>query len=132
MVLRARWKSGPATETKDGAHVSVTEYRLKRRNDWLGVARSAMSLRRHWPGLEGAVGLWLWSDASFARVGSVSVWQASHNLRTFVGWEPHVQITRHYRTRGTLRSTDWRTTHFEPSETWLRALDWIKKPPTAP
>ncbi|MEU6269191.1 DUF3291 domain-containing protein [Saccharopolyspora shandongensis] len=102
------WRPGP--EPGGAAVVSVTEFAPHRPWTMIGVSLAGVALRRSWPDLEGAVGMWLWTVPGLRRPrsGSVSVWRDEEALRRFVGRPDHVRIMRAYRDRGALRSTMWR------------------------
>ncbi|KAA5835944.1 hypothetical protein F1721_06205 [Saccharopolyspora hirsuta] len=112
----ARWKPGAAATSGDPVIVSVTEFTPHRPWTAVGVAARGMALRKTWPGLEGALGMWLWlaPDPRCPRSGAVSVWRTEADLRRFVGRRDHVRIMRAYRDRGTLRAKTWQEQHFNP------------------
>lgn len=118
--LRSPWQAGPAAAAGP-VLVSVTDFTCAHALDLPSVFRAGMALRRSWPDLEGAVGLWLWSRPRQRRCGSVSVWTDEAALRRFVGWPPHVAIMRRFRDRGTIRAHAWRADAFDPVEVWARA-----------
>ncbi|PCG86728.1 hypothetical protein CIB93_07175 [Streptomyces sp. WZ.A104] len=119
------WKPGPAGEPASGgsadgeAVVSVTEFTPHRPWTAPGVTVAGIALRQVWQDLEGAVGLWLWADPHLLRPrsGSVSVWRAERDLYAFVARKDHGRIMRSYRDRGSMRSTTWRTEHFDRDAT---------------
>ncbi|MES9541103.1 MULTISPECIES: hypothetical protein [unclassified Actinomadura] len=119
-LLRTAWRAGPVRATGP-VLVSVTDFTCARPLDLARAFRAGMALRRSWPELEGAVGLWLWTDLRRRRCGSVSVWTDEAALRGFVAWPPHVAVMRGFRRRGTIRAGTWQTEAFEPAETWARA-----------
>ncbi len=101
--------------------ISVTDFTLSSARDLPGAYAVAMRLRRAWPDLEGAVGLWLWAKPLQKRSGSVSVWLCEEDLMAFVRWPVHVAIMRKYRGRGTLTSASWQVERFLASEVWKDA-----------
>ncbi|MFI6856727.1 hypothetical protein [Streptomyces sp. NPDC050416] len=128
-MLRGRWCRGPAGERlgdraaatgvdSGGAGsggsergrpsgpliVSVTDFTSDAYRDLPGIARRGFALRRRWPQLAGAVGMWLWTMPSARRCGSVSVWAGRRALAEFVRLPEHVAIMNQYRRRGTIRS----------------------------
>ncbi|MBB5782683.1 hypothetical protein [Nonomuraea jabiensis] len=123
-MLRSRWTPGPAAGATGSVLVSVTDFRISRLRDLPGVYRAGLTLRRAWPGLPGAVGMWLWTEPLEGRCGSVSIWQDEQALRTFVAWPDHVAIVRRYRGRGELRSTTWTTTQPDPN-IWAEARSYL-------
>ncbi|WUH96653.1 hypothetical protein OHR68_24140 [Spirillospora sp. NBC_00431] len=118
--MRSPWREGPASATGP-VLVSVTDFTCANPLHMPAVFRAGMALREGWPGLEGAVGLWLWSYPLSRRCGSVSVWEDEAALKRFVAWPPHVAIMRRFRHRGTIRAHTWEADRFEPRETWGRA-----------
>ncbi|WP_433478111.1 hypothetical protein ACQPZP_14390 [Spirillospora sp. CA-142024] len=118
--MRSPWRAGPAAG--DGpVLVSVTDFTCANPLDLPKVFRAGMDLRRAWPDLEGAVGVWLWARPLRRRCGSVSVWTDEAALKRFVGWPPHVAIMRRFRNRGTIHAHTWEADRFDPAETWARA-----------
>lgn len=101
--------------------VSMTDFRIDRRIDLLGVHRAARRLAAEWPDLEGAYGMWLWARPLAGRCGAVAVWRDEAALQAFVAWPPHVAIMREYRGRGVVTSTTWEASAFSPAATWARA-----------
>ncbi|MBE1535024.1 hypothetical protein [Actinomadura algeriensis] len=118
--MRTRWLAGPAPASGP-VLVSVTGFTCARARDLPGVFRAGTTLRRSWPELPGAVGLWLWSVPLERRCGSVSVWTDGAALRGFVRLPAHVAIMRRYRGRGEIRTASWETDAFDPAATWARA-----------
>jgi hypothetical protein len=120
-ILRSGWRSGPAFNEGGSVLVSVTDFRAERARDLPGIALAGYRLRRVWPQLDGAVGLWLWTSALELRTGSVSVWTDERALRAFVKLPAHVEIMRHYRQRGTLRAKTWQAEQADLREVWRKA-----------
>jgi hypothetical protein len=114
------WRPGPAGG-RGPVLVSVTDFTCAHASDLPKVYRAGLALRRAWPGLEGAVGLWLWTKPLQLRSGSVSVWESAEDLHRFVAWPPHVAIMRRFRDRGAIRADTWTADGFDPAETWTRA-----------
>lgn len=85
------------------------------------IFRDGLRLRREWPELGGAVGMWLWAEPRQLRCGSVSVWEGEEALRRFVALPLHVGIMRRYRSRGRMVSSTWVTERFDAGEVWRRA-----------
>ncbi|MEV3920401.1 hypothetical protein [Actinomadura coerulea] len=119
-LLRTRWRAGSVRATGP-VLVSVTDFTCAHALDLPRAFHAGMALRRSWPDLEGAVGLWLWTDLRRRRCGSVSVWTGDAALRGFVAWPPHVAIMRRFRRRGTIRADTWWADAFDPAGTWARA-----------
>ncbi|WP_344862724.1 hypothetical protein [Planomonospora alba] len=101
--------------------VAVTAFRADRARDLPGIHRSGLALRRAWPRLDGAVGMWLWTEPLERRCGSVSVWRSEQDLRRFVAWPEHVAVVRRYRGRGRLTSTAWTAEGCDLRAVWARA-----------
>ncbi|MFI0368235.1 hypothetical protein ACH35V_10160 [Actinomadura sp. 1N219] len=120
MALRTRWRDG-SSSAKGSVVVSVTDFTCANPLDMPAIFRAGMTLRRSWPDLSGAIGLWLWTIPLRRRCGSISIWQDETALNHFVAWPPHVAIMRRFRHRGTIRAHTWESDRFDPAETWLRA-----------
>ncbi|MEU6786515.1 hypothetical protein ABZ912_45595 [Nonomuraea angiospora] len=123
-MLRSRWTPGPEAGATGSVLVSVTDFKIGRLLDLPGVYHAGLTLRRAWPDLPGAVGMWLWTEPLAGRCGSVSIWQDEQALRKFVAWPDHVAIVRRYRGRGELRSTTWETTQPDRG-VWAQALSYL-------
>ncbi|MEU1786885.1 hypothetical protein ABZ553_13625 [Streptomyces sparsogenes] len=120
-MLRSGWRPGPESATDGSVLVSVTDFTFTRRRDLPGIARAAAGLRRAWPTLDGAVGLWLWTAPLARRCGAVSVWTGEEALHGFVGLPEHVAIMRKYRGRGTAEATTWVAPRFDGPDIWREA-----------
>jgi hypothetical protein len=123
-MLRTRWAPGPAAGTAGPVLISVTDFHASRPRDLPGIYRAGLTLRRAWPHLAGAVGMWLWTEPLQGRCGSVSIWQDEHALHRFVAWPDHVTIMRRYRGRGELRSTTWTAAQPGPA-IWAQARSYL-------
>jgi heme-degrading monooxygenase HmoA len=122
LTMRTPWQQGTAAG-EGPVLVSFTNFTPHRRRDWPGIARSGRRLRRSWPQMKGAVGMWMWADATLRRGGgSVSVWESEEDLMAFVRWAPHLEIMRHYRQRGSIMAVSWQAERFDPKEIWRRSL----------
>jgi hypothetical protein len=119
-MLRTRWLPGPAA-AGGPALISVTDFRADRRRDLPGIYRAGLRLRRDWPQLPGALGMWLWTTPGQGRCGSVSVWRDETAMYQFVARPDHVRIMRTYRTHGTVRATTWTDPQPDPDAIWSRA-----------
>ncbi|MDF2704616.1 hypothetical protein AB0C18_37435 [Nonomuraea muscovyensis] len=120
-MLRSSWASGPAAGVDGPVLVTVTAFQADRARDLPGIYRSGLALRRAWPQLDGAVGMWLWTQPLERRCGSVSIWQGEQALKRFVAWPEHVAVVRRYRGRGRLTSTTWTAAACEPAAIWAEA-----------
>ncbi|MGW0806783.1 hypothetical protein [Nonomuraea sp. NPDC002799] len=103
----------------------MTAFRAGTGRDLPGIFRSGSTLRRAWPRLDGAVGMWLWARPLERRCGSVSVWRDEEALHRFVAWPEHVAIVRRYRGRGQLTSTTWQAARCEPAAIWAEARPYL-------
>jgi hypothetical protein len=116
----ALWKQGPAA-LSGPVLVSITDFELHRVRDMPRVYVEGARLRRAWPSIGGALGMWLWMKPLRKRAGSVSVWSSEEDLRRFVRWPRHVAVMRRYRDAGELSSTSWAETGFDAPAVWARA-----------
>jgi hypothetical protein len=114
----AQWTDGPFTAEDGPVLVSVTDFHIARGRDLPVVWTEGLRLRRAWPTMTGAIGLWLWAKPLRKRSGSVSVWRSEDDLRRFVRWPRHVAIMRRYREAGELTSWTWLAEHFDAAEIW--------------
>ncbi|MFC7529767.1 hypothetical protein [Actinoplanes sp. GCM10030250] len=119
-MLRTRWIPGPAV-TGGPVLISVTDFRADRRRDLPRIYQAGLQLRRDWPLLEGAVGMWLWTAPGQGRCGSVSVWSGETAMYQFVARPDHVRIMRRYRDRGNVRATTWTDPQPDRDAIWSRA-----------
>ena len=117
----ASWTEGPADANGRAVLVSVTDFQVVRAPDVARAWLQGLRLRRAWPSLPGAIGLWLWAKPLSKRSGSVSVWRSEEDLRRFVRLPRHVEIMRRYRGAGELTATAWWTEGFDASEIWMAA-----------
>jgi hypothetical protein len=124
-VLKTPWMAGPRTAIGLPVLVSVTCFEAERRRDLAGVYLAGWRLRRAWPDLPGAVGVWLWSRPLAAEAGSVSVWVSRAALRAFVALPEHMRIMHRYRRRGRVRSTTWTAPWSSPEQVWTQASRWL-------
>ncbi|GKQ37956.1 hypothetical protein [Streptomyces sp. A012304] len=142
-MLRSRWCPGPAgdslgeraaTHGPDGDTragrggplvVSVTDFTSDAYRDLPGIARRGLALRRHWPQLDGAVGMWLWAAPLARRCGSVSVWTGRRALAAFIRLPEHVAIMDEYRERGTIRSVVLEYDGLDPARLRRDAQAWL-------
>jgi heme-degrading monooxygenase HmoA len=121
LLLRTPWQRGAAAG-EGPVLISFTNFTPHRRADWPGIARAGLRLRRSWPQMKGAVGMWMWADATLSRGGgSVSIWESEEALMAFVRWAPHVEIMRRYRERGAIEAVSWEAERFDRAEVWREA-----------
>jgi hypothetical protein len=116
----ALWAEGP-TGAAGSVLVSVTDFEVTDVRDRLGAWAQGFRLRRAWPSMAGAIGLWLWVKPLRKRSGSVSIWRSEDDLRRFVGWSRHVAIMNRYRGAGELTSTMWWAERFDARQIWAAA-----------
>ncbi|MPY50800.1 hypothetical protein [Streptomyces acidicola] len=129
-MLRSSWTAGQAHGHSGPVLVSVTDFTLDRLRDLPGVYGEARRLAAHWPELDGAYGMWLWTIPTARRCGAVAVWRDTAALHGFIAWPPHVAVMRAYKGRGTLASATWQADGFDPRATWSRAQAALRtKPP---
>lgn len=117
----AVWTKGPYRPADGPILVSVTDFEVKRVRDLVRVWVQGLRLRRAWPSMTGAVGMWLWTKPLRRRSGSVSVWRSGEDLQGFVRWPRHVEIMRRYRAVGELTSAGWQAERFDAEEIWAQA-----------
>ncbi|WP_436777769.1 hypothetical protein [Yinghuangia sp. YIM S09857] len=128
-IVRSGWCAGAAERdatASGGLLVSVTDFTAHRGTDLPGIARAGFRLRRVWPTLDGAVGLWLWTIPRGRRAGSVAVWRDADAMRGFVGLPEHLAIMRHYRDRGTTRTCTWTVEHLVRQRVWVDAEAYLR------
>lgn len=126
-LWRSSWQPGPVAHELSsctGLLVSVTEFTGHSSAATVSSVLSGFRLRRSWPGTPGAIGLWLWMDATvrWPRTGSVALWQDRRSLGEFVARPDHRRIVRSHRHRGVVRSAVWRTDEVHRSATWHAAV----------
>jgi heme-degrading monooxygenase HmoA len=112
--------------------VSVTDFAMGRGEDVIRVYFEGLRLRRVWPSMRGAVGMWLWTKPLGRRAGSVSIWRSEEDLRRFVRWPVHVGVMRRYRHVGVLRSTSWSEPSCDRSRIWASAVARLAADDRAP
>jgi hypothetical protein len=119
----AGWRPGPArVEPDEPVFVSVTDFHIDALR-WAPAAwRTGLRLRRSWPRLEGAVGIWLWAEPHKLRSGAVSVWRDERDLARFLSTPVHRAIVRDYRPRIRGTSSGWTAPRFDRAAIWDRAI----------
>ena len=120
-IFRTDWLPGSAAESLGPVLVSVTDYTSNHTIDLAGISVVGLRLRRLWPTLPGAVGVWLWTVPMQRRTGSVAVWLNQEALDRFVSIPEHVKIMRHYRDKGSIQATKWTAEQFDLRATWSAA-----------
>ena len=129
--MRTRWSPGPAGIDGE-VLVSVTEFTSSTFRDLPGIVRAGYELRREWPRLDGAIGMWLWTTPLSRRVGSVSVWTGERAMHEFIRLPAHVAIMRKYGRRGVTRATRWWTSDHDQGDIWCDAQRWLTAAPRSP
>jgi hypothetical protein len=117
----ALWSWGPARADAGEILVSVTDFEVVRARDLPSVYAEGLRLRRSWPSITGAVGMWLWAKPLHHRSGSVSLWRSEADLLRFVRWPRHVETMHRYRHAGEITSTSWRAERFDAWGIWATA-----------
>jgi hypothetical protein len=117
------WRPGPAHVDPDQpVFVSVTDFHIDSARWAPGAWRTGLRLRRSWPRLDGAVGIWLWAEPHNLRSGAVSVWLDEQALARFLRSPVHRAIVRDYRPhmRGTSRG--WTAPRLDRAAIWGQAV----------
>jgi hypothetical protein len=126
----AGWQPGPViADPGQPVYVSVTDFRIHHARHALGAWRTGLRLRRSWPRLDGAVGLWLWSQPLRLRSGSVSIWRSEADLMHFLRSPVHRAIVGQYRTRMTGISTGWTAPRLDRPAIWQQAINMLTSEP---
>ena len=127
----AGWQPGPARVQPDGpVFVSVTDFHVEALR-WAPAAwRTGLRLRRSWPRLEGAVGIWLWAEPLKLRSGAVSVWLDQRDLVRFLTSPVHRAIVRDYRPRMSGTSIGWTAARYDRTAIWEQAIHAITESAT--
>jgi len=120
-IAHIPWQEGPAAGHEGPVFVSFTLFTADHRRDLPGIYRTGLRLRRSWPQIDGAVGMWLWGEVGGRSGGSVSAWREEAAMMGFVRWAPHVEVMRHYRERGSLVARRWESERLERRSLWEEA-----------
>ena len=110
-------------------YVSVTDFRIHHPRHVPGALRKALGLRRSWPRLDGAIGLWLWSQPLKLRSGSVSIWRSEADLMRFLRSPVHRAIVTQYGSRMTGISTGWTAPRLDRAAIWEQATNMLCSQP---
>lgn len=117
------WRQGALDPDPDlPVFVSLTDFRFHAPRHVPGAWRIGLRLRRSWPRLEGAIGLWLWSEPLRLRSGSVSIWRSEEDLMRFIRSPVHRTIVREYRSRMSGISRGWTAPRFDRPAIWTQAV----------
>jgi hypothetical protein len=117
------WKPGPIAPSPDQpVFVSLTDFYIHHLQHAPGAWRTGLRLRRSWPRLAGAIGLWLWSEPFRLRSGSVSIWESEEALTRFVRSEIHCAIVHEYQRHMSGTSCSWIAPEFDRAAIWSRAV----------
>jgi hypothetical protein len=129
LLWYAGWRSGrAAADPTLPVYVSVTDFRIGHPRHALGAWRTGLRLRRSWPRLDGAIGLWLWSEPLKLRSGAISIWQSEADLIRFLRSPAHRAIMAKYRTRMHGTSTGWVADRFDRAAIWAQAAAVLRQP----
>ena len=102
MIFRVPWQPGPEDGWSGQAVISLTDFNVYKPRHVPVAWRTGMRLRRSWPTLPGAIGLWLWALPLQRRSGAVSVWRTEEDMMRFVNWPVHLEVIRVNSDRGRL------------------------------
>ncbi|MDT5236654.1 MAG: hypothetical protein QOF47_2641 [Mycobacterium sp.] len=121
MLLKLRWKPGPATDAP--AFVAATRTDFARYRDIAPAALAALRLRRAVPRSIGQIGLGLamappWRKTTW----SISAWSSPDELRAFLGSPEHVAVVERFRNRVRGRSETWTVSPFVRRDAWRTAI----------
>ena len=117
------WRHGSLDPDPDlPVFVSLTDFHFHAPRHAPGAWRTGLRLRRSWPRLEGAIGLWLWSEPIRLRSGSVSIWRSEEDLTRFICSPVHRTIVRECRSRMSGTSHGWTAPRFDRPAIWTRAV----------
>jgi len=126
-MIWSRWTNGQESRDASNVFVSVTRFEASRILDLPGIAITGIALKRRWQELPGAIGTWLWVDIASRSSGSVSVWRAESDMRSFVRWKPHVEIVKRYRAAGVMTSTTWIAPRLDRRAVRHEAARWLAR-----
>ena len=115
------WKDGDQAGRPGAVHVSMNDYLIHRRRDYLRVGRAGLRFRWRWGRTPGALGLWVaWSPTGRRQI-SVSVWRDADDLREFVRSPAHRQVMHAFGTAGVLYTTAWTADRLDRTLVWDQA-----------
>jgi hypothetical protein len=121
------WKPGAVTPNPgEPVFVSVTDFHIHHPWHAPGAWRTGLRLRRSWPRLEGAIGLWLWSEPTRMRSGSISIWQTEEELMRFLRSPTHLTIMREYGSRMSGTSHGRTAPRFDRAAIWKHAVTELR------
>jgi hypothetical protein len=126
-MLWSRWTKGPESPESSDVFVSVTRFKAARTFDLPRIAIAGFALKRRWQELPGAIGTWLWVDIADRSSGSVSIWLAESDMRSFVRWKPHVEIVKRYRATGVMTATAWVAPRLDREAVRREASRWLAR-----
>ena len=128
----AAWQPGPViVDPGQPVYVSVTDFRIHHPRHALGAWRAGLRLRRSWPRLDGAIGLWLWGQPLKLRSGAVSIWQSEADLMHFLRSPVHRAIVGQYCRRMSGTSTGWKAPRLDRPAIWRQATNMLTSEPNA-
>jgi hypothetical protein len=103
--------------------VSLTDFQIHHVRHAPSAWRTGLKLRRSWPRLDGAIGLWLWSEPWKLRSGAISIWRSHDDLLRFIRSPAHRAIIRRYNNRMSGTSSAWHAPHLDRPAIWTQAMD---------
>lgn len=127
-IVSAPWIAGPHEATPGSVVVSFTDFRASSEEQQQQVFDTGLILRKNWPVMQGAVGLWMWAKPEELRGGSFSVWTSRADLQRFIRWPVHVAIMQEWKDRIGVVADSWETERFDAGEAWARAEAQIRQP----
>jgi hypothetical protein len=100
-MLRLAWKSsyGSVNAQRRPIVLSATRFTYRSLADLPGVFWHGLGLRRNWPKIAGAVGVFLAGDVWQRTTYTVSAWNTESDLRRWLASPEHMRLVRQYRSR---------------------------------
>lgn len=126
LVLKSRWRSGPAAQDEGPFMISVTQYIPKRIADLPDIWRASESLGDQLAKIDGAVGIMTYMQPGRRHIGSISIWADDKGLAKFMSLPYHVEIMHKYRPRGLpIRSAKWWSDEFRIGTALIEGLQML-------
>jgi hypothetical protein len=98
-MLRLSWQIGSSDGKAGPILWSATRFTYRRLVDMPGVFLHGLGLRRSWPEIEGAIGVFLAGDLFRRTTYTVSAWTDDASLRRWLRSPAHAQLVRRYLSR---------------------------------
>jgi hypothetical protein len=118
------WQPGSVHPDPDQpVFVSLTDFQIHHVRHAPSAWRTGLKLRRSWPRLDGAIGLWLWSEPWKLRSGAISIWRSHDDLLRFIRSPAHRAMIRRYNNRMSGTSSAWHAPHLDRPAIWTQAMD---------